>query len=104
MYEQRFQNIDNKLDDIGNALVTLARIDERQISISENLVKVINTQTVHSDRLAAVERSIPNELDKRLGVIETVMPGLKETRGWVVTGVLAGVAMIGTAAAAMVFK
>ncbi len=104
MYEQRFQNIDNKLDDIGNALVALARIDERQINISENLVKVINTQATHSDRLAAVERAIPNELDKRLGLIETAMPGLKETRGWVVTGVLAGVAMIGTAVASLVLK
>ncbi len=104
VYEQRFQSIDSKLDDIGNALVTLAHIDERQIAISENLVKVIDTQQSHGDRLATLEKAIPNELDKRLGAIETVMPGLKETRGWVVAGVLAGVAVLGTALAATVLK
>ena len=104
IYEQRFAAIDSKLDDIGNALVTLARIDERQIAISENLVKVLDTQSLHSTRLAAVERVIPNELDKRLGAIENVMPGLKETRGWVITGVLAGIGMIGIAVVALVLK
>ncbi len=104
IYAQRFASIDNKLDDIGNALITLARIDERQIAISENLVKVIDTQNLHSDRLSSVERLIPPRLEERLHTVETAMPGLREARSWVVKGVLSGVGMIGLAVVALVLK
>lgn len=104
VHEQRFNRIEGKLDDIGQSLVILARIDERHINIAESLVKVIDTQGLHASRLAAIERSIPNELDKRLGSIETSMPGLKETRGWVMGGILSGVGMIGLAVVALVLK
>lgn len=95
VHEQRFNRIEGKLDDIGESLVILARIDERHINIAESLVKVVDTQNAHANRLAAIEHSIPNRLDERLGAIETSMPGLKETRGWVIGGILTGVSMIG---------
>ena len=104
IHEHRFERIEGKLDDIGQSLVILARIDERHVNIADNLVKVIDTQGLHANRLAAIERSIPNKLDERLGAIETSMPGLKETRGWVMGGIIAGVGMIGAAVFAMVLK
>lgn len=102
IYEQRFQRIDQKLDDIGESLVILARIDERHIAIAENLEKVLDTQNAQAARLAVLERSLPNELDKRLGSIEMAMPGLTETRKWVMSGILAGVGMIGVAVVSLV--
>jgi hypothetical protein len=33
--------------------------------------------------------------EERVAAIEAVMPGLKETRGWVILGILAGLGMIG---------
>ena len=74
------------------------------MNIADNLVKVIDTQGLHASRLAAIERSIPNELDKRLGTIEQVMPGLKETRGYVMGGIVAGVGMICIAVVALVLR
>ena len=104
VHEQRFGRIEGKLDDIGQSLLILARIDERHVNIADNLVKVIDTQGLHASRLAAIERSIPNELDKRLGTIEQVMPGLKETRGYVMGGIVAGVGMICIAVVALVLR
>lgn len=104
LHEQRFNRIEGKLDDIGQSLVILARIDERHIGISENLVKVLDTQLHQGERLTALERCVPSNLSDRLGAIETAMPGLKETRGWVVAGVLGGISLMGVALAMLVLK
>lgn len=76
------QRFDNKLDSIGQSISLLVRIDERQVAISERLQMGAATTQKHEERIAN---------------IEAVMPGLKETRGWVIAGILAGVSMIGIA-------
>lgn len=76
------QRFDTKLDSIGQSISLLVRIDERQVAISERLQMGAATMQKHEERIAT---------------IEAAMPGLKETRGWVVLGILAGVGMIGAA-------
>jgi chromosome segregation ATPase len=86
LLEQRmnatFQRVDAKLDSITELLQGLVRLEERQIQANEKL----------KDVSADVA-----DLDKRLRGVETAMPGLKELRGWVISGVLAGVGMMATA-------
>lgn len=104
LHEQRFNRIEGKLDDIGQSLVILARIDERHIGIGENLVKVLDTQLQQGARLVTLERLVPDKLTQRLNAIESAMPGLKETRSWVVAGVLGGVSLMGVALASLVLR
>lgn len=103
-YEQRFQRIDDKLDGIGESLVVLARIDERHMNTTQQLIEVVKTQNEHERRLGIVEKAIPDDLTKRVGEIEKVMPGLRETRGWVISGILAGLAMMGVALSHVIMK
>jgi hypothetical protein len=96
MLEQRFAaiedamvNIDNKLDKIADALHILARVEERQAASNERL---------RTAELALADQS------QRLRTIEVSLPGLVETRRWVVTGVLAGLGMICIAVVNLVLK
>lgn len=79
---QQGQRFDSKLDSIGQSISLLVRIDERQVAISERLQLGAITMQKHEERIA---------------VMEAAMPGLKETRGWVIAGILAGISMIGIA-------
>lgn len=76
------QRFDTKLDSIGQSISLLVRIDERQVAIAERLQLGAATMQKHEERIA---------------VMEAAMPGLKETRGWVIAGILAGISMIGIA-------
>jgi hypothetical protein len=78
--DQQGRKLDSKLDSIGQSISLLVRIDERQVAIAERLQMGAATMQKHEERVAA---------------IEAVMPGLKETRGWVILGILAGLGMIG---------
>jgi hypothetical protein len=96
--------VDDKLDSIASTLQSLVRIEERQISTNEKLGDVTKGAQDRETRLRAVEAAIPENLDKRLVSIETKMPGLVESRKWVVMGVLAGIGMIGAAVVHTVIK
>lgn len=87
--EQTVVRIDGKLDGIAETLQSLARIEERQMSTTERLRNGAETMQDHEERLRA---------------IEVRMPGLVESRKWVVMGVLSGVGMIGAALLHMVLK
>lgn len=106
--EQRVTAIDHtinaKLDNMAEALSTLVRIEERQIQANERLSSGAQSLREHDLRLRELETSVPGGLDKRLSTIEVGMPGLLESRKWVVGGVLFGASMIGTALVALVFK
>lgn len=53
-------------------------------------------------QIRVVESRVPEKLEDRLMSIEVAMPALKETRRWVVAGVLAIVAAVGAAALSIV--
>lgn len=96
--------VDNKLDGIAETLMSLARIEERQMATTDRLRQGSETFADHEERLRRVEASVPENLHKRLASIETKMPGLVESRGWVVAGVLGGLAMMLVALASFVLK
>lgn len=74
--------IDKKLDDLGQSMLLLARLEERHQSVTAQLLTGAQSMAAFETRLASVE---------------TKMPGLNEMRAWVIGGVLAGIGMIGTA-------
>lgn len=80
--DQQGRKLDSKLDSISQSISLLVRIDERQIAIAERLQLGAATMQKHEDRLTTVEMA---------------MPGLKELRSYVVTGIVAGVGMIAAA-------
>lgn len=91
--EQRINTVVNrvdlKLDSITELLQGLVRLEERQLQANEKLNDISKAVADH---------------DLRLRNIEVVVPQLKEARTWVVSGVLAGTGMIGTAVYHLVMK
>jgi hypothetical protein len=80
--EKAVEKIDHKIDGITDALQSLVRIEERQISTAERLNTGAGKMSDHEARIRAIEKE---------------MPGLIEQRKWVVGGVLAGIGLIGMA-------
>ena len=102
--EDTTQRVDTKLDGIAETLQSLARIEERQFATTERLRQGAETFADHELRMRKLELSIPENLNSKLSAIEIAMPGLKESRAWVVTTVLACVAIVGTALAHILSK
>lgn len=113
------ERVDEKLDGIAATLQSLARIEERQMNTSERLSEGAGTMRDHEARIRALEISVPKNLDTRvnaielampknldtrLASIETNMPGLKETRKWIIAGLLASFALTAAAVAHLVIK
>ena len=80
--EKAVTKIDLKIDAITDALQSLVRIEERQINTAEKITHGVGTMSDHEDRIRAIEKELP---------------GLIESRKWVVMGILAGLAMLLTA-------
>jgi chromosome segregation ATPase len=77
---------------------TLSSLEQSQKEISQSLAALVTLEHKHQETRSALERaftSIKEQevksdiIDGRLIEIEKEMPQLKETRQWVVTGVLA---------------
>lgn len=81
--------VENKIDTIVDALNSLVRIEERQSVISIRLNEGAKTMQNHESRIQA---------------IETSLPGLIEKSNWLVMGVLGVIAIVGAAAAEVIFK
>lgn len=81
---------------INETLHVLTRLEQGQGHVLESLKEGRITMSKHGDRLAEIEKHMPDLLKhhERLAKIEPHMPGLIETRRWVVGGVIAGVSMI----------
>lgn len=103
LHETR-REVSGKLDSIGTALQGLVRIEERQVHANSQLSELSSDLRDHELRLRNTEASIPKRLGQRLEAIETALPGLVEMRRWVITGVLAGLGMIGIAVLNLVLK
>lgn len=73
-----------KLDGYFEAFV---RIEEKQIGFGEAVGRAF----------AEIEK-----IDRRLTPIEQAFPGLKEVRGWIITGVLGIIGILGVAVIALV--
>jgi hypothetical protein len=78
--EGTVDGMDKKLDTLGEAMLLLTRLEERHASVQLRLMEGSKTMAIFGDRLSSIENK---------------MPGLSEMRLWVISGILAGVGMIG---------
>ena len=54
---QRFDRIEAKLDDVGKALVALARLDERMVTLFNRMDSLDRQQSAHSGWIKDLETS-----------------------------------------------
>lgn len=75
----------------------LTMIEKTLQAISENLTKLASLEQKHIETREAIERAF-NALEKhdtRIKSIETEMPTLQLVRGWVITGVVGILGLVG---------
>jgi hypothetical protein len=72
----------NSIESISASLQTLTKLEQGHANILDRLS--VNSRDTHAHEL-------------RIREIELSMPGLKEMRRWVVTGVLSGIGMMALA-------
>lgn len=56
--ENRLDRIEKKLDEVGSAIVSLARVEEQMVTLFRRMDKYDTKQESFSDRLSALERSV----------------------------------------------
>ena len=84
----------------------LREVKETMRSMASSLEKMVRIEEQQKDMRSSInrafdeikiDRSRANEIEARVAAIERTMPGLRELRGWVIGGVLSGLAMMATA-------
>jgi hypothetical protein len=85
--KEDFVGMREQLASIVESLQVLARVEQRQLTMIAELSKKDD-----NDR----------DIERRISVIEQVMPGLKELRAWVVGGMVTGVTMMLISVASLV--
>lgn len=60
MSEDRLARIENKLDEVGHAIVALARMEERMITLFKRMDTLDTVQDDQGDRLRKVENKVGN--------------------------------------------
>jgi hypothetical protein len=58
--DHRLERIENKLDEVGKAIVALARMEERMITLFKRMDSLDAEQTAHGRRLHIVESKVGN--------------------------------------------
>jgi hypothetical protein len=58
--DHRLERIENKLDEVGKAIVALARMEERMITLFKRMDSLDAEQTAHGRRLTLVENKVGN--------------------------------------------
>ncbi len=77
---QRLDGMDGTLLRVSESLVALVRLEERHEALSREQARLTEQLIDHHKRLAAVELDIPS---------------LKETRRWIILGILGVCALVG---------
>ncbi len=87
---------DNHSDDLTQ--YRLGMIEKTLQAISDNLVQLATLEQKHIETREALGRAFEHidDHDERLRTIETEMPMLKLVKGWVITGVIGIVGLLGT--------
>ncbi len=93
--ERQLENQTEALNKIGEAINRFSLLEERHLETRGALERAFTS-------IAKTDHSV-DQIDLRVNAIELAMPQLKETRRWVVTGILAGIAMMGAALLKLVF-
>ena len=58
--DHRLERIEKKLDQVGDAIIALARIEERMITLFKRMDSLDAEQTAHGRRLTLVENKVGN--------------------------------------------
>lgn len=58
--DARLERIEKKLDEVGQAIVLLARMEERMVTLFKRMDNFDTEQASHTTRIAAVESKIGN--------------------------------------------
>lgn len=77
---RQLSRIDDTLQQVTKILENLGRLEERFVAMNEK---------------QDMDREEVSDHESRLKVLEVEMPALREVRAWVITGVLATVAIVG---------
>ena len=93
--ERQLENQTEALNKIGEAINRFSLLEERHLETRGALERAFTA-------IAKTDHAV-DQMDLRVNAIELSMPQLKETRKWVVTGILAGIAMMGAALLKLVF-
>lgn len=82
----------------------LATVEDAVKSIAENLTQLTALEQKHIETREALGRAFSElkDHDVRIKAVEIEMPTLKLTRGWVITGVIGIVTLVGIAATSLV--
>lgn len=102
--DDTFGKVTDKLDEISSTLNSLVRIEERQVAATDVISNMARGAADRETRLRALEIAVPENIGKRLNVLEAAQPGLLELRKFLVAGVVAGLGMIGAAVVHLVLK
>lgn len=74
------------------------------VGINKNLETLVRLEERHAETRKALDRAFTEceKLDNRVSAIEKKMPGLVETRGWILAGMLATLGIVGLALVGLV--
>ena len=80
------REVKDTMREMAKSLEQLVRIEEQQKDMRLSISRAFDELKTYREQLDRVE--------KRVSSVEQMMPGLRELRGWVIAGVLSGVAMV----------
>lgn len=92
--EARVINV--RLDQLSSSVERLANVFE-EMQKQMHVLTAMKVQQDHINAQLATGAETMTKHAERIGKIESDMPGLRELRRWVITGVLAGLGMMGAA-------
>lgn len=101
--DTRLALLERDVNEIKEAIKSIA-VSNSEISRSLQTIAVLETE--HANTRQSLERAFSEIASVKLEVAEISrdMPGLKEIRGWVVTGVLAVAGIVGAAMVLVVVR
>ena len=83
----RLGNVESTLSSLAQSMTALVRLEERHDALAKTLDHVHEEVHIHDRRIEAI--------DTTLGSINGSIAPLVETRKWVITGIMAVIAMVG---------
>jgi predicted RNase H-like nuclease (RuvC/YqgF family) len=98
------QRIDRLVDDVGHVKGRVERVDKNVDELRSAMAVLVRHEVVMEQNASSVSmlRVEVGELGRRVSAIETDMPQLRETRTWVVRGMLLVISLVGLAVVGLV--
>lgn len=87
---------------ISESLGKLTVIEERHSETRNDISEIRGLMKDMAEKFHSLHRSVPDDLDKRLKVIENVLPMLIEARGWAIKILLSITTIVGAAILSLV--